>query len=163
MSNEECRKVDCKKTFVSGQTQGQFQGNLTAIMDKLNSSVKKGSCKETLRKLACASYTPPCYGNRIQTLCKYRCTQLFYDCPEAFNITEVSSYCAEPAEGNTNSGFCKLTRWPSARHWQKSECYRVHTRLNLILPCLHEPFPYYFFCNLVGTIPNFVCFVLNFP
>ena len=43
----------------------------------------------------------------------------FYDCPEAFNITEVSSYCAEPAEGNTDSGFCELTRWPSARHWDK--------------------------------------------
>ena len=122
--------MDCKRTFVPEKTQETFKDDLTAVMEKLNNSVKSDWCKETLRKLACASYTPPCDGNSIQTLCKDRCTLLFDDCPEAFNITEVSSYCAEPAEGNTSSGFCELTRGPSARHWHKGECYRGDNRLN---------------------------------
>ena len=109
-------------TFISRKTQKQLQDKLTTLMNKLTSTVFSDSCKQTLNKLACASYTPPCDGTKMKTLCKYRCSLLFDDCPEAFNFTEVSSYCAEPAQGDTTSGFCELTRWPSARHWDKGSC-----------------------------------------
>ena len=122
VSNENCQKEECKMTFISRKTQKQLQEKLTTLMNKLTSSVFSDSCKETLNKLACASYTPPCDGTKMKTLCKYRCSLLFDDCPEAFNFTEVSSYCAEPAQGDTTSGFCELTRWPSVRHWDKGSC-----------------------------------------
>ena len=119
MSNENCQKEECKKTFLSRKRQTQLQDKLTTLMNKLTSRVFSDSCKETLNKLACASYTPPCNGTKMNTLCKYRCSLLFDDCPEAFNFTEVSSYCAEAAQGDSTSGFCELTRWPSARHGDK--------------------------------------------
>ena len=122
VSNENCQKEKCKMTFISRKTQKQLQDKLTTLMNKLTSTVFSDSCKETLNKLACASYTPPCDGTYMKTLCKYRCSLLFDDCPEAFDFTEVSSYCAEPAQGDTTSGFCELTRWPSARHWDKGSC-----------------------------------------
>ena len=122
MSNENCQKEECKRTFISRKRQTQLQDKLTTLINKLTSSVFSDSCKETLNKLACASYTPPCDGTKIKTLCKHRCSLLFDDCPEAFNFIEVSSYCAESAQGDTTSGFCELTRWPSARHWDKGSC-----------------------------------------
>jgi len=117
VSNKNCTKADCKKTLITENAQDQFKDNLTATMNRLVSSVFSDSCKKTLKKLACASYTPPCDGDKTMTVCNTWCDLLFDDCPEAFNIPEVSSYCAEPAQGNTPSGFCELTRWPSARHW----------------------------------------------
>ena len=122
VSNENCQKEGCKMTFISRKTQKQLQDKMTILMNKLSSTVFSDSCKQTLNKLACASYTPPCDGTKMKTLCKHRCSLLFDDCPEAFNFTEVSSYCAEPAQGDTTSGFCELTRWPSARHWDKGSC-----------------------------------------
>ena len=53
------------------------------------------------------------------TLCISQCDRLRVHCPDAFKFSEVSSYCAEPAEGNSNNGLCELTRWPSARHWDE--------------------------------------------
>ena len=53
------------------------------------------------------------------TLCLSQCDRLRVDCPDALKLPEVSSYCAEPAEGNSNNGLCELTRWPSARHWDE--------------------------------------------
>ena len=126
--NKICQQEDGKKTFVLQTTQAHLQNKLIASMEKLNSSVKNETCKAILRKLSCASYTPPCKEKKFFTLCNWKCRQLFDYCPWVFNLTEVSvtevsqvvsSYCAEPAQGNTNSGFCELTRWPSARHWSK--------------------------------------------
>ena len=119
----------CKDTFVPSKTQGNktFIDNEIKTMDKMISSgVKSDKCKKILTKLACASYTPPCSkdGNKRKTLCRSECVDLIDDCPEAFSVSEVASYCAEPAEGHSDSGFCELTRWPSARHWDGGEKLR---------------------------------------
>ena len=88
-------------------------------MNRLKDSATKDSCIAPLKKLACASYSPPCDGNKMQTLCKSSCEQLYNLCPGVYNFSEVSSYCAEPAQGRSDSGFCELTRWPTARYWDE--------------------------------------------
>lgn len=104
-------------TFIKSSMQDQFKGELNETMNKLVKSVNSETCKDILKKLACASYTPPCEGNKTKTVCMSKCDVLRDDCPEALNISDVYTYCAEPALGNSDSGFCELTRWPSARHW----------------------------------------------
>ena len=118
----------CKDTFVPSKTQENktFKDNEQKTMDKMiySSGVKSDKCKNILTKLACASYTPPCSRGdeeKKKTLCRSECVDLIDDCPEAFSVSEVASYCAEPAEGHSDSGFCELTRWPSARHWDGGE------------------------------------------
>ena len=136
-------------TFISRKTQKQLQDKLAILINKLTSSVFSDSCKETLNKLACASYTPPCDGTKIKTLCKHRCSLLFDDCPEAFNFIEVSSYCAESAQGDTTSGFCELTRWPSARHWDKGSCASLSI-LSVVLVLTKVPCTY----NTASLVPR---------
>lgn len=129
MKNKRCLDAKCTDTFVSGKIQENkdFKDNENNTIVKLNASVNSVECRDILTKLACASYTPPCEkeGNKMKTLCRSRCVYLFDSCPEVFNITlnitEVAAYCAVPAEGDTDSGFCELKRWPSARHWDGGE------------------------------------------
>lgn len=123
-----------RNTFVPGKTQNKtFQEKESKTMRQWMKNVKSEKCKNILAKLACASYTPPCKGNKMETLCRSECVDLFDDCPEAANIAEVIAYCAEPAEGYSKSGFCELNRWPSARHWESGP------RTNIISPQSFPP------------------------
>lgn len=126
MTNERCKDVG--DTFVSKKVQENkdFNDNENNFIVKLNSTVYSAECHEIVTKIACASYTPPCdkEGNKMKTLCRSKCVELFNSCPEAYNVTvvtEIAAYCAVPAEGDTDSGFCELKRWPSARHWDVGE------------------------------------------
>ena len=123
MTGLECNNTVSSKmcmqtsTIIPNKTQENFKDELNATMNKLVNSVKSTSCKDILKKVACASYTPPCDGDKMKTVCMSKCDVLRDDCPEAMNIPDVYTYCAEPALGNSDSGFCELMRWPSARHW----------------------------------------------
>lgn len=128
VQNKKCVDAKCTDTFVSRKIQENkdFKDNENNTIFKLNASVKSAKCHKILTKLVCASYTPPCEkeGNKMMTLCRAKCVDLFDDCPEAYNVTEhaeVVAYCAVSAEGDTDSGFCELKRWPSARHWDTGE------------------------------------------
>ena len=125
VSSQKCSNLGLKSTFVSGSVQGQFKRSLNATMNRLVKLVKSPQCQIILEKLACASYTPQCEGHKMTTLCLSECDQLRDDCPEALNASEISSYCAEPADGNSESGFCELKTWPSARYWYKGTVYAL--------------------------------------
>ncbi|XP_020626149.1 uncharacterized protein LOC110063495 [Orbicella faveolata] len=121
VKNKQCMDAKCTDTFIPEKTQESkdFKDNENSTIVKLRAAVGKDSCKEILTKLACASYTPPCEkdGHMMKSLCRSRCLELFGDCPEAFNGTDVSAYCAAAPGGYADSGFCDLKRWPSAEHW----------------------------------------------
>lgn len=121
VSSQKCSKLGLKSTFVSGSVQGQFKSSLNVAINRLVKLVNSSQCQVILEKLACASYTPQCEGHKMTTLCLSECDLLRDDCPEALNAPEVSSYCAEPANGNSESGFCELKTWPSARYWYKAK------------------------------------------
>lgn len=125
VSSQKCSRLGLKSTFVSGSVQGQFKSSLNATMNWLVKLVKSHQCQVILEKLACASYTPQCEGHKMTTLCLSECDLLRDDCPEALSAPEVSSYCAEPADGNSESGFCELKTWPSARYWYKGTIYAL--------------------------------------
>ena len=117
--NGNCKKaLKDSSTFIRTFKQNEFQQNERATLKKLE-GVKNPQCNETLKQLACSLFTPPCKGNKRMTLCLSQCNRLRVHCPDAFKFSEVSSYCAEPAEGNSDNGLCELTRWPSARHWDE--------------------------------------------
>lgn len=127
-----CHKaLQDSSTFIPTSVQKEFQQHESATLKKLE-SVKNPQCSEILKQLACSLFTPPCKGNKRMTLCLSQCDRLRVDCPDALKLPEVSSYCAEPAEGNSNNGLCELTRWPSARHWDEDK------KSKRLLP---KPFP----------------------
>ena len=121
MKNKQCREAKCIDTFIPEKKQQSkdFQDSENSTIVNLRATVGKESCKEILTKLACASYTPPCEkdGHMMKSMCRSRCLELSDDCPEAFNSTDVSAYCAIAPAGYADSGFCELKRWPSAELW----------------------------------------------
>ena len=120
--NENCGK-SFENTIVPEKTQRNktFQDKESEAMGRMMNSSTNEKCKTILAKLACASYTPPCNRNKMETLCRTECVYLFDNCQGAADIPGVVAYCAEPAEGYSDNGFCKLNRWPSARHWETGE------------------------------------------
>ena len=120
--NKNCGK-SFENTIVPEKTQRNktFQDKESEAMGRMMNSSTNEKCKTILAKLACASYTPPCNRNKMETLCRTECVYLFDNCQGAADIPGVVAYCAEPAEGYSDNGFCKLNRWPSARHWETGE------------------------------------------
>lgn len=127
VKNKQCRDAKVTDTFIPEKTQKNkdFQDNENNTIVKLRAAVRKGSCKEILTKLACASYTPPCKedGHKMESLCRSKCLELSDDCPEAFmpNISEVAAYCAVAPREYADGDFCYLKRWPSAELWDVGE------------------------------------------
>lgn len=119
VSSQICKRKLLKgsRTFIPSINQSEFQQNLSTALNTTVQRVGSPKCEETLKQLICSSYTPPCEGKTTMTLCLSKCDMLRDNCPKAFESFEVSSYCAEPADGNSDNGFCELKRWPSARHW----------------------------------------------
>lgn len=132
--NENCSK-SFENTIVPEKTQRNktFQDKESEAMGRMMNSSTNEKCKTILAKLACASYTPPCNRNKMETLCRTECVYLFDNCQGAADIPGVVAYCAEPAEGYSDNGFCELNRWPSARHWETG------SRTTTILPQSFPP------------------------
>ena len=79
--------------------------------------VNHTECRASLALILCAELLPPCFpadkGRAYYTVCKETCKTLWDKCPEGLAQHNIDYYCKFMADGDSPSGFCKHTEWPS--------------------------------------------------
>ena len=110
------------KTFVSRQAQEEMKPNRNKTLHELLQDEKNETCQKIIRQLVCVKFMPPCQADaqpyKGMTLCRDKCYELYKYClPEMKNNSVVNAYCAVTAQSDTETWFCALNGWPSARYW----------------------------------------------
>lgn len=126
---QNCTKLLMSSCAGLGYTHTTQAKDMQLILDnvlkgKLHKFGNHSVCSQTLKKLFCAEFAPPCFPEDkeeivLHTVCKSDCESVQKKCPELYreHFGEYN-YCEQMAtEKSDLDGFYKLTKWPTAFRW----------------------------------------------